>query len=192
MFKPEVGDTVVRRRDGTEVTVTDTWYDRNAECPSVTVVPIIAVKDASGERELMVLKEIERKGTTDKLAVPTLRRGKAFVGPEAFGCCNTGTRPIILHSKATGLWLVGPELAVDEARSAVCFGAERGKRTLVRMGKTVHIYKTRGPAVKRFQDNVDEQRAMNERLKASYDAAADDARSADPETAIAGALALSD
>ena len=135
---------------------------------------------------------VEQLAILQKITVPTLRKGKAFVGPEAFGCCNTGTRPMSLHSRATGLWLVGPELAVDEARSAVCFGAERAKRTLVRMGKTVHIYKTRGPAVKRFQDNVDEQRAMNERLKASYDAAADDARSADPEAAIAGALALSD
>ena len=127
-----------------------------------------------------------------KITVPTLRKGKAFMGPEAFGCCNTGTRPMILHSVATGLWLVGPELAVGEARSAVCFGGNQGKRTLVRMGKTVHIYRTRGPAVRRFQDNVDEQRAMNLRLKADYDAVAADARSADPETAIAGAIALSD
>lgn len=130
--------------------------------------------------------------TTDKLAVPTLRRGKAFVGPEAFGCCNTGTRPMILRSGATGLWLVGPQLAVYEARDSVCFGGNKGKRTLVRMGRTVHIYKTRGPAVRRFQDNVDEQRAMNLRLKAGYDSAADDARSADPETAVKGAIALLD
>lgn len=127
-----------------------------------------------------------------KITVPTLRKGKAFMGPEAFGCCNTGTRPMILHSVSTGLWLVGPELAVDEVRSAVCFGGNQGKRTLVRMGRTVHIYKTRGPAVRRFQDNVDEQRAMNLRLKAGYDAATSDARSADPETAIAGAVALAD
>lgn len=127
-----------------------------------------------------------------KITVPTLRKGKAFMGPEAFGCCNTGTRPIILHSRSTGLWLVGPENAVDEVRTAVCFGGNQGKRTLVRMGKTVHIYKTRGPAVRRFQDNVDEQWAMNLRLKAGYDDAAADARSADPETAIAGAIALSD
>ena len=78
-----------------------------------------------------------------KITVPTLRKGKAFVGPEAFGCCNTGTRPMILHSRATRLWLVGPELAVVEARCAVCFGAARDKRTLGRMGKTVHVYKTR-------------------------------------------------
>lgn len=130
--------------------------------------------------------------TTPDITVPTLRKGKAFVGSEAFGCCNTGTRPMILHSIATGLWLVGPELAVGEVRNAVCFGENRGKRKLVRMAHTVHIYKTRGPAVKRFQANVNEQRAMNERLRAGYDEAAADARSDNPETAIAGALALSD
>lgn len=127
-----------------------------------------------------------------KITVPTLRKGKAFVGPEAFGCCNTGTRPMILHSLSTGLWLVGPELSCTAAATSMCFGENHGKRKLVRMGHTVRIYKTRGPAVRRFQDNVDEQRAMNLRLKAGYDEAASDARSDDPETALAGAVALSD
>ena len=126
-----------------------------------------------------------------KITVPRLPKGKAFVGSEAFGCCNTGTRPMILHSVATGLWLVGPELAVGEVRNAVCVWPRPKVRKMVRMGRTVHIYRTRGPAVRRFQDNVEEQRAMNLRLKAGYDAASD-ARSADPETAIAGAVALSD
>lgn len=58
MFKPEVGDTVVRRRDGVVVAVTGTWYDRNADCPSQTIMSMIAVEDASGKPEYMLLREI--------------------------------------------------------------------------------------------------------------------------------------
>ena len=61
----KVGELVIRERDGVEVTVTRVWYDRNAECPSQTVLPIIEVEDHLFERrEYMTPCEITRPTPT--------------------------------------------------------------------------------------------------------------------------------
>ena len=56
----KVGDLVIRKRDGVEVTVVNTFYDRNREAPSQTVIPIIEVEDHLFERrEYVTPGEIE-------------------------------------------------------------------------------------------------------------------------------------
>ena len=60
MRKFKVGDLVIHKRKGIEVTVVGAWYDRNAVAPSQLVVPIIEIEEHLHEqREYVLPKEIE-------------------------------------------------------------------------------------------------------------------------------------
>jgi hypothetical protein len=78
---------------------------------------------------------MKRKTATLQPAIkqfpPRLAKGKIFVGPEYYGCVNTGMRPAILHSKfmedhpsmVRGYrFAVGPELWVQEAVRRLVLG----------------------------------------------------------------------
>ena len=55
-----VGDLVIRKRDGVEVTVVGAWYDRNAEAPSQTVLPVLEIEEhLIDRREYVFPSEIE-------------------------------------------------------------------------------------------------------------------------------------
>ena len=56
----EIGDLVIRKRDGVEVTVVSAWYDRNADYPSQLVLPVIEVEEhLIDRREYVFPSEIE-------------------------------------------------------------------------------------------------------------------------------------
>jgi len=131
------------------------------------------------------------------MQVPRLSKGKGIKGPEPYGCFNTGTAPVILHSRS-GLWLVGPENEVDGARERLCFRENQNRRILKGhrnpsdRRRWVYVYRTRGPAVRRFQELCEERGRMNAEMRSEHARAARDAASSDPETSIRGALTLGD
>jgi len=124
--------------------------------------------------------------------------GKGLRGPEPFGCMNTGVAPVIMRSKATGKFLVGPELEVYEARNRILFDREKNKRILKgRLNpndkrRRVYVFKTRAPAVAQFEKLVLAQRAQNDEMRAEYEDAKKRSQSSNPEVAIQGALDLSE
>ena len=127
--------------------------------------------------------------------VPRLSRGKGFRGPEPFGCFNTGTAPVIMHSR-TGKWLVGPEIELDDARNFILFEPNKNKRIYKGRNTSdkwwVYIYKSRKPAVSKFQELCDKQDKMNNEMRAEYLQAKKDSQSNNPEIRAKGIMALAD
>lgn len=122
--------------------------------------------------------------------IPRLTKGRGVKGPEPFGCFNTGHAPVIMRSRASGKYLVGPELAVDAVRDAHLFHGHRRKFGQGR--DTVRVYRTRKAAVARFDELRAAMSAANDGMRAEYLQAKADAASSDPETAVRGALAMAD
>lgn len=125
-----------------------------------------------------------------------------FAGPEFSGCSNSGRRPVIRGVGFGGdrrlkLIVVGAELDVREA-----FKTNDGCRWLVGgprpkwhrdQGVKVWRFKTRGPALRKFQELVDEVTDFNDAVRAERDAALAKLRNAKDHGAYSEAvLALSD
>ena len=128
-----------------------------------------------------------------EMKVPPLRKGRRLIGPEALGCCNTGTRPILLH-RAEGFY-VGAENDVSELihLRAVDELAGRKVRVFHKSGRRkARFFKTRRPVVAMFRQLVSDRLEMNDRLRAEYEQARQESVSPDPEMAIAGAVRLGD
>ncbi len=128
-----------------------------------------------------------------EMKVPPLRTGRRLIGPEALGCCNTGTRPILLR-RAEGFY-VGAENDVVDLIHLRAVDEMAGKKVRVscRSGeRKARFFKTRPPAVAMFRRLVNDRLEMNDRLRAEYEQARQESTSSTPETAIAGVLKLGD
>ncbi len=126
-----------------------------------------------------------------EMKVPPLRTGRRLIGPEALGCCNTGTRPILLR-RAEGFY-AGAENDVSDLihLRAVDEMAGRKVRVSHRFGKRkARLFKTRPPAVATFRRLISDRLEMNDRLRAEYEQARQQSASSNRETAVAGALKL--
>lgn len=99
------------------------------------------------------------------MKIPNIPKGKGYLGPEWFGCCNTGRRPSIFHS-VNGKWIVGPELAAREALERHLH-YETKRRPDVD-GTQILIVKTRGSAVNGFNALCQEVEAWNKIQKETY------------------------
>jgi hypothetical protein len=92
-------------------------------------------------------------------------RGAGVRGPEPYGCYNSGFAPVIRRSKLTGRYIVGfqldTEFAVKDIRSL-------GKRTFKVNGRPVWSFKTRKPAVAKFQELVIARNAENQAIADEY------------------------
>lgn len=98
--------------------------------------------------------------------IPRLRPGAGFRGPEAFGCCNTGTAPTIRRSLLTGKYLVGTERATEELLPNPMLRTTKRK---YQVGPNiVHVCRTRAAALKRFTALCEERRKLNDSLRADY------------------------
>ena|GEM_PF-3404761 len=128
-----------------------------------------------------------------EMKVPPLREGRRLIGPEALGCCNTGTRPILLR-RAEGFY-VGAENDVVDLIHLRVLAELAGKKVRVsyRSGeRKARFFKTGPPAVAMFRQLISDRLEMNERLRAQYEQARQESTSSNPEKAIAGALKLGD
>jgi hypothetical protein len=97
--------------------------------------------------------------------VPRIPAGKGYLGPEWFGCCNTGRRPAIFHS-INGKWVVGPEISARETlEQHLHYGP---KRRIQVSGASVLVCKTRTSAIHGFTKLCAEVETWNEVQKATY------------------------
>jgi len=101
------------------------------------------------------------------ITVPRLPKGRGFRGPEWYGCCGTGAAPCIRRSTFTGKYVVGTEMSTDIALSDRRILSN--KRKFEVMGcRTVFVYKTRKPAVAKFQALCEEQLRVNEEMRQEH------------------------
>ncbi len=98
------------------------------------------------------------------IKVPRLAQGHGFKGPDFYGCCNTGTAPSIFHSRFG--WVVGQECACREAMREGHHLADI--RTYGSGRRTVHFYKTRGPAVRLFMAQCGARILENEAMRKEH------------------------
>lgn len=112
--------------------------------------------------------------------LPRLNRGTGVRGPEPYGCFNSGFAPVIRRSKLTGRYIVGfqldTEFAIKDIRSL-------GKRTFKVNGRPVWSFKTRKPAVAKFQELVNTRNAQNRAIAAEFHLALTAAKTGDLEAA---------
>jgi hypothetical protein len=93
------------------------------------------------------------------MKIPKLDLGKGFLGPEFFGCHNTGMRTAIFHAK-NNKWVVGPEMyARIVLREAGHYSNKRLHKFNTRI---VYVFKGRGSAIKKFNELCSEIMAWNE------------------------------
>ena len=144
-----------------------------------------------------------------KIDVATFRftPGRGVRGPDCYGCCGTGMAPVILRLSTigtvgvglkhkAGAFVVGPELAVDQAkRQYATYDGRRGSHYVSKEKhprNRVWIYWTRGPAVRKFQALVAARIEENRQDAEDHRKAMRRAASDDPREAVAGALAAND
>jgi len=118
-----------------------------------------------------------------------LTKGKGYMGPEYVGCCNTGRRVVILHSRL-GKYLVGTELAVDAARDHILIKATSGHREVLkkRVIKTscgkVHVYKGGSSAWAKWNELNDKVIAWNRAEKDQIEVLRSGVRHGDIESTL--------
>lgn len=118
--------------------------------------------------------------------VPRLPKGRGFRGPDFYGCFNTGSAPCIRRSRFTGKYVVGAEMNTDMALSDSRILSNRRKFEVA--GRTVWVFKTRAPAVRKFNELCKARIAENERVRAEHKRDLQAARKSD----LAAALRLGD
>jgi len=117
-----------------------------------------------------------------------LKKGKGYAGAEYAGCCNTGRRAVVMRSRVTGTYLVGTEMAVDEARNMVCYFRNENKRTLKTSSGVVKNFKTSAAAWKLWNELNDRVLAYNEKTRREVQSLREKAARGN----MCAALALSD
>ena len=99
------------------------------------------------------------------MTIPRLAKGRGYKGPEFYGCMNTGMAPAIFHSR-TGKYLVGPEIPCRDAMRAGVTLTNARKHGEGR--RQVRLYKTRGPAAKRFAVLCNTAEIENEAMRQDH------------------------
>ena len=109
--------------------------------------------------------DIKKKRTDFEARLPRrLPVGKAVCGPEYYGCCNTGHRPVLVHSARLEnfciqgfRFCVGDELYISDAMNAVLFPKAGKPKTSVWKTEyaTVRFFKTYKAAKKYFLDRCE-------------------------------------
>lgn len=122
-------------------------------------------------------------------------RGQGLAGPDYYGCCNTGKRPVILrnpYDQGGHFFMVGPEIDIDQLKYKIALDRVRGINKRVyrdkKQGYCVYVCKTRNNAVERFLDLCQKVMDWNEEQRQEHAKAREAARQGD----MAGALALMD
>lgn len=143
-------------------------------------------------------REAEKTAKRDaSRLVGRLTPGTGYLGPEFSGCSNTGQRPMIRRPKAHNVpfyYLVGPEMecsTVTQTREGSKWYFSNS-RSVGEGKQRVWKFKTRAPAIAKFQELCDAVWAFNDRVSAERAEAERRARSSDPAERVAGALALMD
>lgn len=100
------------------------------------------------------------------LPVPRLGANRGYLGPEYYGCCGTGRRPLILHCGYSRRYIVGPELAIDVGlRSKIMANPSRRIWRIDR--DTVYAFRSRGAAVAKWRELCAEVIRYNDETRAA-------------------------
>lgn len=125
----------------------------------------------------------------------SLHLGRKFIGPDHYGCMNTGLAPTILHSR----WLhahpksnrgfryvVGPDIYLQQAAKMLIAGHVPYDETFVEFGDQIRVtfHRTYDTAKRRFAFLVKEITEANARMKARHQAVLDKARAGDMQAVI--------
>ena len=120
--------------------------------------------------------------------------GKFVIGPDHYGCMNTGLAPGLLKSrkfKAYGnlvdnyKFAVGPQLFIEDAISAKCFGKSTGK-TFHKVDNhyIVKFFKTAKPAKAYFEKLCQVIIESNQESRKDHQANIDKAKKGDMQAAL--------
>lgn len=120
-----------------------------------------------------------------------IRRKTGYKGPEPYGCFNTG-RAAVIYKALSGYIFVGYDINISDARHAMLFDSNKGKRSIGSGRDKVWVFKTPRPAIRKFLDMVREQLKWNREQLEEHKAAIAKANSSNPEERVAGAMALLD
>jgi hypothetical protein len=125
----------------------------------------------------------------------SLHLGQKFIGPDHYGCMNTGLAPAILHSR----WLhahphsnrgfkyvVGPDIYLQQAAKMLVAGQVAYDETFVDFSDRIRVTFARSydVAKRRFAFLVKEIKENNARLKARHEAVLDKARTGDLQAVL--------
>jgi len=136
-----------------------------------------------------------------KAKMPQLRRnGQTIKGPEPVGCMNSGFRPMIVRrwtiSGKPDAYYVGYETEIDDLHEDRLRAARAGRKMPISRKRGdkfgARLYKSASAARAKFLELVSDRLYENEATREEYRRAREQARSKNPETAIAGALRLAD
>ena len=119
-----------------------------------------------------------------KTDVPRLKDNQMMKGPDHFGCFNSGLQPTIRKAMRRTVqaaekevrYIVGPDLWGSEVGvkfrkfqiEAPFYGTPRKRIYRNEHGREVFVYKTRGPAVKKFVALCNEVMESNEADRIEY------------------------
>ena len=107
--------------------------------------------------------------------VRKIKRGGGLVGPEFFGCMNTGSRPAIYRSKlgTNWQWIVCREIDLPEAKmcNLLKHNAQRRVIDSQSKGQKLYFFRTSKSAFNKWNQMVKVRKAENQ-------AAADEVRKA--------------
>ena len=113
------------------------------------------------------------------VTIPTrLPKGRILLGPDFYGCINTGMAPALLKSGALAKFptlsrgyrfAVGPHLFVEQAVKALMFGqVKKGRGYYEFSGRRVTFCKTYATAKRRFTALVTEAESVNAKVRAEH------------------------
>jgi hypothetical protein len=125
---------------------------------------------------------------------------KGLVGPDYFGCVNSGRQPVVVHDRMSGLYVVGHKTLWDcypSVRTRIrADRMVRDKKTRVyrQDGMELRVYETRAAAVAKFEALCAEVVQKNARDRAEVQDARRTLKDARPgsKAATRAALTLND
>lgn len=127
---------------------------------------------------------------------PRLPVGRKFIGPDYYGCSNTGLAPTILHSRWLHLhplsnrgfrFVIGPDVHLQEAAQLLTTGKVPAGQNFVEFGggqRRVTFARTYSVAKTRFAFLVKELLAENAKTQASQRRTLAKARSGDAQARL--------
>jgi hypothetical protein len=129
------------------------------------------------------------------VTIPTrLPKGRILLGPDFYGCINTGMAPALLKSKALAnfptlsrgyRFAVGPHLFVEQAVKALMFDRVKAGRGYYEFdGRRVVFCKTYATAKKRFAALVEQAEAVNAKVRAEHLAVKTRAKAGDLQAVV--------
>jgi len=124
-----------------------------------------------------------------------LRLGQKCIGPDHYGCMNTGLAPAMLHSRWLHehplsnrgfLYVIGPDIYLQQAAKMLISGAVPADHSFVEFSDKIRVTfaRTYDVAKERFAFLVNEITEQNARIRARHQAVRSKALTGDMQAAL--------